>query len=286
MPIIAVAMLIQAGVSLAGMAVSAEQEASARRLLREAQARFGRIDQPALEAVAAETLGPSEAGAVTGDPRMKSAQMAALSKLQALGDSGGLDLADNAAINQVTGQLARRDSAGRASLMNSRAARGLSSSGDELAMALHGQQSSNESAADFGSKTLGQAQRRALEAMISGGQLAGNIRNQDFGENFRTAQARDEISKYNASARERAATSRNDVAQRQYQNAMDKATAMNTGLYKESESDQAGAQRTRNTYSAAGAAGTAAAQDYAAWKRDHPDAPPPEDDDNYGELDY
>jgi len=47
-----------------------------------------------------------------------------------------------------------------------------------------------------------QAQSRALQALMQGGQLGGQIRQQDFGEQSEKAQAQDAINRFNTANRQ------------------------------------------------------------------------------------
>lgn len=151
---------------------------------------------PELES--ATTLGPSAMEGISTDPRLKQAQLAALSKLQNIGDAGGRDaqfMADNARItNDVNANLKGNTDA----IAQNLATRGLSGGLSELVQKnmaaqnsanLHSQQEMDINAA---------AQKRALDAILQSGQLGGQIQNQDFAQKAQVAGATDAISKFNA----------------------------------------------------------------------------------------
>lgn len=204
-------LLIQLAIS-AGSAYLANQaknasEGEARAILQGAQDEFGNVDIPALEQLAAEHLGPSALEGYAPDPKLASAQMRALDKLQEVGD-GGMTMQDQAVLNAAMGKVARIEGAGRAAIRNDMAARSALGSGAELAMALDNNQNASERAHQAGLDVAGRAQQRALDAIMSGGQLAGHLRGQEFSEKERIAAAKDAIAKFNAVRKSNAAADR------------------------------------------------------------------------------
>lgn len=141
--------------------------------------------------------GKSELSNVTTDPRLKEAQMAALASLQDVPSQGGMSATDRTRFNQMQSELNRNEGAQRAAIMQDMARRGQSGSGMELAAQLMNQQGSAERASMQGMDIKAQAERRALEAMMQGGQLAGSIRGQEYGEKSAAAQAQDAINRFN-----------------------------------------------------------------------------------------
>lgn len=169
----------------------------ARDILLRAQNAYGEVDVPTLEQLTADALGPSDLEGYTPDPRYQEAQLRALSRLQELGN-GGMSGQDQATLNAAMGKVARTEGAGRNAIRNDMAARGTLGSGAELAMALDNNQNASDRAHQAGLDVAGRAQQRALDAIMSGGNLAGDLRGQDFSEKERIAAAKDAIKKFNA----------------------------------------------------------------------------------------
>ncbi len=142
--------------------------------------------------------GRSELDNVTTDPRLKSAQMDALSQLQDIGSSGGMTLNDKANLNQIAVDEATKAKGNRDAIIQSANAKGMGGSGLDLMAQLQNEQSaaSNKSTRDL--NVAGMAQQRALEALMQGGTLAGNMQNQEFNQGATKANANDAISKFNA----------------------------------------------------------------------------------------
>lgn len=225
--------VVQGGVSLLGEQQAGKRDKQAEELLRAALARFDNIPPAVLEEIIAEQLGAPEAG--EADPMLKAAQLSALSKLGQIEQSGGMTLENQAALNRVQSQLARQESAGRQSIANDMQARGMGGSGAELAMALQNQQASADRASQMGMDRAAMAQKSYLESILQRGQVAGNMRNQDFRERA----ARDEIEKYNAAARERANLHNAKLGQQRFDNDLSVAQGR-AGLAGKSADQQAG----------------------------------------------
>jgi hypothetical protein len=145
------------------------------------------------------TQGDSEMKGVSTDPRLREAQMAALSQLQEIADGGGRTAQDDANLARIQGQTAQADRGRRDAIKQNMAARGMGGSGMELLAQLQSNQAATDRQAQEGLDIAGMAQQRALEAMMHGGQLGGSIRGQDFGEQSAIAQAQDRINQFNAS---------------------------------------------------------------------------------------
>jgi hypothetical protein len=144
----------------------------------------------------------SEYNSVYADPRLKDAQLSALSKLQEITDNNGLTLQDQANLNKIQGQLRQQEKGQRDAIMQNMAQRGVQGSGLELAAQLSNTQATADRASDEGLNVAAQAQQRALEALMNQNQVAGNIRNQDFSEQSAKAQAQDAINRFNTANRQ------------------------------------------------------------------------------------
>jgi hypothetical protein len=143
--------------------------------------------------------GDTEMRKISLDPAYKQAQMGALKQLQDLGKSGGLDEMDKANL-EAANMKARSEAQGqRQQVAEEMGRRGMSSSGLSMVQSqMAGQSAANaQRGADL--QIQGEARRRALEAMLKGGQLAGDIRGQDFNEQSQAAQAQDMLNKFNVS---------------------------------------------------------------------------------------
>lgn len=123
---------------------------------------------------------------------LKKAQQLALSSLQERGRAG-FTAEDRAGLNKILGAQRREAEAKRQQILQNMQQRGMGGSGAELIAQLQGAQAADEGASERSVDLSGQASRNALEAMLQSGNLAGNIRGQDVGEQQAIAQAQDRI---------------------------------------------------------------------------------------------
>lgn len=140
--------------------------------------------------------GPSALQGVSVDPRLRQAQMSALSSLQGLG-STGLNATDREALFGVQNAQAQQNQAQQASILQNMAQRGALGSGEELAARLSASQAGQANAQQQGLGVAAQAQARALQAIQQSGQLGGQMENQQFGEDAQKAAATDAINRFN-----------------------------------------------------------------------------------------
>lgn len=212
--------LASAAGGIAGGIAAGDARAAQQRLLERAMAEYGRIDLPTLERVAAEELGTSAQEGVRGqmDPRLRGEQMNTLEALKQLSDGGGENAETRAIMSRILGDVARQEGAGRNAILNNMRARGVSGSGSELAMQLHNQQASADRAQDAGLQQGAAAQKRMLDSILQRGRMAGDMRQQDYGELSDAARARDAISRYNADSRTRAKYYNSGLNQQNFEN--------------------------------------------------------------------
>lgn len=156
-------------------------------------------DPIAAERAALERVGKSNFEDLSSDPRLKADQMAALSALKELADNGGMTAQDRANLARIQSQVAQADRGRRDAILQNAHARGMSGGGQELLAQLQSSQAATDRSAQQGLDVAGMAQQRALEAMMQSGQLAGNIRGQDWDEAARRAAAMDAINTFNTS---------------------------------------------------------------------------------------
>lgn len=160
---------------------------------------YGQIQAGNFPKLSAQDLPTSEAGQVTADPALRSAQLAALAKMKETTDSGGMTLADRANQAQAMGTSARQNSAQRQRVLESMAQRGMGGSGAELVANLKNNQDSAEQANEAGLQTAAAAQKRYYDSILSRGKMAGDLRGQDFDQAMQAAKARDVRNQYNNS---------------------------------------------------------------------------------------
>lgn len=150
------------------------------------------------EEAQAELVGRSEMDGISTDPKLKQAQMDALLGLQEISDGGGMTAMDEANLAKIQNQENTAARGQREAIINNANARGMGSSGLEIMSQMQNQQDAATRSSQRGMDVAAQAQQRALEALMQGGQMAGQIQSQDFNQQAQQAGANDAISKFNA----------------------------------------------------------------------------------------
>lgn len=162
------------------------------------------VQQGILTPEEAETvkLGDSSMNGISLDPNLKRAQMDALAGLQEITDGGGMTAMDKANLSRIQNQENAAARGQREAILQNAQARGLGGSGLELMSQMQNQQDSATRASQRDLDVAGMAQQRALESLMQGGQLAGQIGTQDFNQQAQVAQANDAIARFNAQNRQ------------------------------------------------------------------------------------
>lgn len=144
----------------------------------------------------------TELNKIEADPALKEAQMTALNSLRREAEQQGLTMEDKLALTQ--GQLsAEAEAKGRqGAILQDLAARGQLGAGQELAARMMAEQSGQQSEAMRSAQVAADARKRAIDAVLRGGEMAGNLRSQDFSEQERKAAAQDAINKFNVANRQ------------------------------------------------------------------------------------
>lgn len=221
------AQIIAALIEIVGP-VAGQQLANADRdkvlaLLQASRDEFGRIQVPKLKELTAELTPDTELSRIREDPQHRQQQREADSGLRDIVGSGGLTLEDKAALNAIRSKVSRSESAGRNAIANDMAARGTLDSGAQLAMQLHNQQDSANRAAEAGEATAGTAQRRAYEAILARGKMAGEGLDRDYRQKYNAAAAQDSINRGNTDIRNLTSRFNAGLPQQNYENELRKA---------------------------------------------------------------
>lgn len=239
-------LLISAAGSLIGAIIAQVGEGQARAIIEKARLKYGELNPETIEAMAAETLGPSAMGQVKADQRLKDAQYSALEKMKGIEDGGGFDASDRANLNRVNNDAARADQANRGSIVEGMSARGMGGSGAELAMQMGSAQQSADRQHQGGLDAAGQARQRYFQSIMARGQLAGNMRDQGFREDSQAAKAKDEVARLNWGRRFAVQDRNNDARQQNFVNQRSLVDG-ETGFAREEAND------TRRNYNRVGA---------------------------------
>lgn len=146
----------------------------------------------------AVTLGQTNLDSISLDPKYKEAQLKALDELQGISDGGGYNLSDRAGLEKTLGSINSDERGAREAIIADARSKGQMGGGSELVAQLLNQQDASTKAHSAGLSMAGEAQKRALDAILQKGNLAGSIRTQDYSEQAKAKEAQDAIAKWNA----------------------------------------------------------------------------------------
>ncbi len=135
---------------------------------------------------------------ISTNPAETQAQLEALQGLQNISNEGGLTAIDQAKLGQIKTQEDVQARGAREAILQNARARGVGGSGLELESQLMNAQNAatDQSQRDLDVGAL--AEQRALQALIAGGQLGGQMQQTEFGQKAQIANAEDAINRFNA----------------------------------------------------------------------------------------
>lgn len=149
--------------------------------------------------------GPSKYENISTNPEYQKQQDAALAALAEEGKTG-LTPQDRAQLEDIRSKQVRDTHAAQQDILANMQQRGMGGSGATLASQLSAQQAAAGRASQQGLDLASTASQRALQAKMGAGQLAGQVRQQQFGEQSQQAQAEDIMKRFDIA---------NQVAQQQ-----------------------------------------------------------------------
>lgn len=224
------AALIQMGIAAAGEAKAQQMSEKQLAILGRQMAALQGIELPDLEQMKAEQLGASAVGSMQSDQNLRAKQLAALSEIQRLADSGGLDLSDKAGLEEALNVARNQERRARAGVGARAAARGGMSNSARMMMDLDAASAGSNSLRQEGLQAAAMAQRRRLDAIKQASSMAGGLRSQDWQENEVAAKAKDLRDERNSAAREKAAYYNAGLPQQQFNNRLTKITGQQNGV--------------------------------------------------------
>lgn len=182
----------------------------------------------------------------------RTAQQAAISRLQQFADEGGLDDTARAQLQQSMSLEDQRSRGSREAIMQSRARRGIGGSGDELSALLSENQGSANRGRDSSLQIASDARQRALSALGQSGQLASTMRGQDIGVDKANLDAQKEREMFNAKMRMASTQGNNQNAQNDFMNRLNKQKMLSQAKGRKAERFLEGAAQTRRDWAGVG----------------------------------
>jgi hypothetical protein len=178
-------------------------EEERRKLLQQIQDLYGEIPTeliPQEEQVV--DMGPSAFEGLQEDPALRQQQLTNLQALNELYQAGGLDAGARADLAEAQAATAQQERAQRGAILNDFASRGGANGNASLVAQLASQQGSAQRAGMEGMRAAGDAQQRALQALMASGSLAGEVRGQDYNVAGDKARASDLVAERNSRNRQ------------------------------------------------------------------------------------
>ena len=192
------------------------KDAEAKAYLERARAEYADIPLPSYEDFVAHDMGPAALAAVQADPALKAAQQQALGMYDQIQANRGETLADQATYNKTVDQASQQARVQQANIAEQARQHGTADSGRSVALQqMAGSQAANR-INESGMQEAARAQQRYFDSILNKGNLAGEMRKQQFGEDTQAAQAKDLRDTYNNNARIAAQTANNTLANQRY----------------------------------------------------------------------
>lgn len=247
----------QLAIAFLGEQKASQMSAKQLELLGKQLADLQGIKLPDLQEVQPEQLGKSAVAGMQSDQGLRGKQLQAITELQHIIDSGGLDLSDKVSLEEALSTAQNNQRRARAGVAGDLQARGGLDTGARLVMGLDAATAGANELRKTGMETAAMAQRRKLEAIRAASGMSGALREQDWREKETSSRAKDLRDERNSAAREKAGYYNAGLPQQGFNNAVTKATGQQTGVNAMAQGLNAAAQDTRA--SAAGMAGVVGA---------------------------
>lgn len=144
------------------------------------------------------TLGPSAFNGIRQDPNLRAQETATLAHLKGVADAGGLDAQGRAMLGDVQRSNAEAAYGAQRGIDARAARRGAAAPGRDLVSSQIAAQGAADRNASSGLHVAADAEDRALQAALGGGQMAGQMAGADWSRAAQTARANDAVSRFNA----------------------------------------------------------------------------------------
>lgn len=216
------------GSALAAKSAKGEREDAAKR----ARSVLGGQKIPSLEEARSQLdlyvqmglMSPEEAEAqlqeqtayaqIEEDPRLRASQIDALTELEGIADSGGMDARLRSALGDVSTQQMTESRGAQDAIMANARERGIAGSDLESVNRMVVNQAAATRAAQQGTDAAAIAEQRRMQALTDQAEMAGGVRSADYAKKANEAAARDTINRFNTSAKQSVNNANVDAANR------------------------------------------------------------------------
>jgi hypothetical protein len=245
------AALISAAVSVGGgilgEMLGSEEDKQAYEYRKQALSQYLGISVPELEELVAKEQGQTNLANVRTDPALDAYQDQALARLSEVGTSNGLDAQSRARMEQARIEQAQAERNSREAVLASARARGTLGTGEEVSALLQSGQASADRARMADVQTLGDAESRALDAIIAAGGMAGTRQARQWDQRAEVASAQDAIDRFNTATANDFTLANADQRALNFQQRMQLAGAKAGAYTGMAEHHEARGERTRQT---------------------------------------
>lgn len=239
-------------------AIAAGDNARAQALRQKAADSFGPEILPKIESLVAQKLDGTELSNIEEDPALRSAQMRALAELENVYRTSGNTQADKAAMMVGANEVGNRASSDYQNIAAMLAKRGGAGGALQAAMYANAGQTAANATADYALRNTVSARDRAMQALMGGANLAGDIRGFDYDVASDEASAQDRINMYNANSQTDADKYNRQLLADEFDRKMRQRIAAANALNGVATGYDQSAQNTRNTGAAIGNAAISA----------------------------
>lgn len=194
-------------------------EAEKKALQEKAAKIYENLDAPTLERLQAATAGDSAATGIPEGFGNRDARNTALQQLVEMGSQGGMDAGSQLAVEQARRAAGQQEMQGRGAVRQEFQRRGLGGAA-EASLQQQAQQGGADRAAAGDLQAASDARSRALQALATGGQMAGQAEGQDFQRASAIAQSKDTMARFNAEQTGLAARYNAGLGQQEFNNAL------------------------------------------------------------------
>jgi hypothetical protein len=220
--VVAIAFAVAAAATAIGAAIAQGEIDKANAIRQKVLEQYGDDVIPHLDKAIAQEVGPTALAAIKEDPETRGSQVDVMRKLQEVYQQGGQTKEDEAALQLANEGAQQQSSSDYQSLQQNLAARGQGNN-PALAAAMAARASGDVVNATARSRreTMADARGRAFQALQASGNLAGNIRGQDYQQASALASAQDRINQFNAGQRTNADNENNRRKLQKFQTDME-----------------------------------------------------------------
>lgn len=257
--------LIGAIIGLIGNLIGAGKDAEAQRIREMAAQEFGNDILPHIDKAIAQQVGKSAFETTAEDSTGRRAELDTLAQLDDAYRTGGSTNADLAAYDAARRKVSKAANSKSANASMVATARGQNNTALGQVLAAQGSQDELEALASLDGDLANGARNRAQQALLAKGQMAGQVRGDDWRALSTKLSAADVANRFNATQRQQAELINQNLPQQQYNNRLALLQARNAarlGVAQGLEKQGADARQT------AGGLGQGAISFGSSWKDD------------------